>query len=88
MPDESDFDAYEKILKSNLPVAPAGRLSPHDRLADFGLDSLLLLQLVVQLEEAFRIEIPDETLTAKTFETVDSLWLALGALLDPPESFD
>jgi acyl carrier protein len=87
MAPDGDFEHFERILRANLPVAVPGRLHPAGRLADFGLDSLLLIQLVVQLEEAFEVDIPDELLTARTFETVDSLWTVLCGLAGPAEGF-
>ena len=68
--------------------APAAWLGPADRLIDLGLDSLLLLQLVVQIEEQFRINLPDEALTAETFESVDSLWTTISDLLDARDDFN
>jgi acyl carrier protein len=45
-------------------------------------DSLQLVQLIVQIEEAFEIDLPDEALTADTFESVDSLWSVLLSLFE------
>lgn len=76
------FERYEKTLKSSLPAAPDRPLRPADRLAELGLrDSLMLIQLIVQLEEGFQVDLPEETLTSETFESVDSLWRALEPLL-------
>lgn len=87
MSDDSEFERFEKVLRANLPVVPARELEPGDRLADFGLDSLLLLQLVVQLEDAFTVDLPDEVLTATTFETVDSLWRGLSSAVEEDRGY-
>jgi acyl carrier protein len=57
-------------------------LSPDARLSDLGFDSVALVQLMVHLEEAFCISLPDEALSAETFESVGSLWLVVSDLLD------
>ena len=76
------FDRYEALLRTNIGTNAPDRLSPTDRLADLGLgNSLLLVQLIVQIEETFQIDMPDEVLTSDAFESVDSLWLALSAVL-------
>ncbi len=38
---------------------PRERVTPESRFIDFGLDSVKALDLVVELEEAYGIEIPD-----------------------------
>lgn len=89
MDHENPFDRYEKILKGILPALPAEtRLNPSDRLAELGLDSLLLVQLVVQIEEGFQISLTDDLLTQETFESVDSLWTVVSALREMAEEFD
>jgi acyl carrier protein len=77
------FDRYEALLRTNIGRNAPDRLSPTDRLVDLGLgNSLLLVQLIVQIEETFQIDMPDEILTADAFESVDSLWSALRAVLE------
>ena len=79
----SAFSAYEQVLKALLGDAAPAKLSPADRLASLGWDSsVALVQLVAQLEEALDIVMPPETLLFENFETVDSLWLVLRAILD------
>jgi acyl carrier protein len=40
----------------------AARVQPASRLIDFGLDSVKTMELVVELEQAFDLSIPDEDL--------------------------
>ncbi|WP_432994460.1 phosphopantetheine-binding protein [Dactylosporangium sp. CA-233914] len=80
---DSDFDRFERAIVAALPAATLP-LRPNDRLAAFGLtDSLQLVQLVVHIEEALGIDLPDETLTTDTFETIGTLWGVLSAHLRP-----
>lgn len=79
---DSAFERYERLLKANMGADAPDRLRPADRLIDLGLgNSLLLVQLIVQIEEAFQIDLPDELLTEDTFNSVDSLWLTLSEVL-------
>jgi acyl carrier protein len=72
---------YHGVLRTCLPFSGTQPLIPGDTLTDLGLDSLTAVQLIGELEEAFKIEFPDELVTAQTFETVESLWLAVQGLL-------
>jgi acyl carrier protein len=73
--DESDlFQRYTSLLRAHLPYSGSGPLEKTAKLADLGLDSLGLIQLLVDLEEEFAVEFPDDLLTAETFESVMSLW--------------
>ncbi|MBA6439097.1 acyl carrier protein [Streptomyces sp. GMR22] len=82
MATEDPFARYEKLLRERIGDTAPERLSPTDRLADLGLDSSLqLVQLIVQIEEEFDIEMPADSLTAENFASVDSLWLVLRDLL-------
>jgi acyl carrier protein len=78
----SPFDQYRQLLTRALPDGAADDLEPETRLADLGLDSVALLQLVVQIEEVFDINFPDHLLSAETFESVESLWLVVSELSD------
>jgi acyl carrier protein len=62
------------LLRSDVPVAPDLDL----RTA--GLDSLGLVELLVNIEDTFGIEFPDELLTAQTFRTPATVWAAVATL--------
>jgi acyl carrier protein len=79
---QTPFDRYRRLLASNLPNIDAEDLEPETLLVDLGVDSVMLVQLVVQLEEAFDLNMPDSAMTAETFESVESLWLMVSGLLD------
>lgn len=71
------FRAYTEVLQSCLPWSEPEALVPSTNLLDLGLDSLNTVELLVRLEEALGIQLPDEELTAETFESVGSLWAVL-----------
>lgn len=68
-------DRFEELLRTQLPeVSADAPLAPDTDLRAAGLDSLGTMELVVALEQAFGIEVPDEALTYETFTTTSSLW--------------
>jgi acyl carrier protein len=82
MYNDTAFHRYEGLLKTIIGAAAPSRLGPTDRLADLGWsDSLSIVQLIAQIEEGLQVRMPEETLTVDTFETVDSLWLVLSAIM-------
>ncbi len=65
---------YEPILRPYLPLLPAeSSLKPEDRLADLGLDSMGTVGLLLELEDAFAVTMPDDMLTASTFDSPAAL---------------
>ncbi|MFD4338128.1 phosphopantetheine-binding protein [Streptomyces anulatus] len=75
---------FEEALRAHLPLLPADQaLTPQARLATLGLDSLATVQLLVGMEDALGVLIPDELLTPENFATPAALWTAVGGLLAP-----
>ena len=72
---------YEKTLRPHLPDATDTLLRADDRLPDLGLDSLEIVQLLLDLETLYAVTVPDELLSADTFATVGSLWTVISALV-------
>ncbi|MFE7504663.1 phosphopantetheine-binding protein [Promicromonospora sp. NPDC057488] len=71
----------EPIIRPYLPLLGSETpLSPDDRLSDLGLDSLGTVGLLIELEDAFAVSIPDELLTSTTFDTASSLRQVIEAL--------
>ncbi|THA64164.1 acyl carrier protein [Streptomyces sp. A0958] len=66
MTDQGITDALEKLLIAHSPELRGGSaaVSPQARLADLGIDSLELLSLAADIEDAFRIDIDDSDLDA------------------------
>lgn len=71
---------YPKVLAEVLPRlgSPVGA---DDNLRASGLDSLALVDLLVRLEEAYNVTIPDGELSPEAFETPARLWSVLEAAI-------
>lgn len=54
---------------------------PEENLGKLGLDSMAAINLLFDLEQALGIKIPDELLTAETFETAAALEKTLRPLV-------
>jgi acyl carrier protein len=64
----------EKLLQGKAHVRPVPRLQDETRLnEDLGLDSVMLLELLVRLELDLRISIPEEAPAKEHFVTVGGL---------------
>ncbi len=74
-------DELRGILKSfgGLSV-PVDRLEEEADLFAAGLSSLATVNVMLALEQRFMIEIPDEFLTRRTFQTIASLRRTVNAL--------
>ncbi|MBG0813147.1 phosphopantetheine-binding protein [Planomonospora sp. ID82291] len=77
-------EGFQRLLRVHLPYADAGRLAPQDELGALGLDSMGVVRLLVDVENAYGVELPDELLNEATFSTVGSLWDTLSSRLGPP----
>ncbi|MEU0213418.1 phosphopantetheine-binding protein [Streptomyces canus] len=76
-------DRFEHIIRKYVPLLPKDKdLPPEAALADLGLDSLGIVSLIIDLEDAFDFAIPDESLTAQTFSTPAGLWAELSSIID------
>jgi acyl carrier protein len=72
---------FQNILRPHLPFADSGTLTAFDELAGLGLDSMGVVRLLVDIEDAYGVQVPDEILDEATFATVGSLWEALAPLV-------
>ncbi|EWC64303.1 Diaminopimelate decarboxylase [Actinokineospora spheciospongiae] len=78
---------FEKQLREALPrLGGDGPVSPEASLRAAGLDSLATVELLVKLEEAYGVQIPDEVLTPAAFASPGSLWEAVSDRLRPTVS--
>ena len=75
--------SFQDALLPHLPYAEGGSLGADDDLAALGLDSMGVVQLLADLEDAFGVELPDELLTEETFATVGSLWASVADWASP-----
>ncbi|MBN6053832.1 hypothetical protein JYK22_17965, partial [Nonomuraea sp. RK-328] len=71
---------FQSLLRAHLPYADAAELSARDELSGLGLDSMGVVRLLVDIENGYAVELPDELLDESTFATVGSLWQALTTL--------
>lgn len=78
---------FEDLLRQAVPLLAAGPIDPAQDLRTAGLDSMGSVQLLLQLESAFGVLIPDEALTKETFETPADLWRVVHSLIgtDTPD---
>ncbi|MEU4833950.1 phosphopantetheine-binding protein [Streptosporangium sp. NPDC023615] len=74
-------DQFQSILRAHLPYAETGGLTARDELSALGLDSMGVVRLLVDIENGYAVELPDEILDEATFATVGSLWGALSTLM-------
>jgi acyl carrier protein len=80
--DEALERRLESVLRMHLPKAPENGPLPMDvPLVELGLDSLRAVSLVLDLEETFGVEFPDQVLSEATFETGASIGEALHVLI-------
>ncbi|TDC63752.1 phosphopantetheine-binding protein [Micromonospora sp. KC207] len=81
MDDPDLYDRYAEVLRPLLMYADEGPLDRSLLLADLGLDSLGIIQALVEIEAAFDVEFPDDWLVAETFASVGSLWDSVSNLI-------
>lgn len=81
MNDTSWPERFETILRTYLSLlGPDDPITDDLSLNDHGLDSLGTVSLILDLEDAFDVVIPDELLTADTFTTPKQLWAMMAGL--------
>ena len=69
---------FEKVLRRRLAyLPPDASLSSDVPLKDLGLDSMQAVELIFDIEDELGVALPDEAMTAQTFETAASLWSAV-----------
>jgi acyl carrier protein len=63
------------ILRSHLRyLSPAEELAPDTPLRELGLDSMVAVALLLDLENEFGVTLPDSSLRPETFESANHLW--------------
>ncbi|GAB2640068.1 phosphopantetheine-binding protein [Nocardia goodfellowii] len=76
-------EPFESKLRAYLPLLSADKELTSDlSLADHGLDSLATVSLLLDLEDAFAVMIPDHLLSVDTFATPAGLWEVIDSLRD------
>jgi acyl carrier protein len=68
----------ELVLRAHARfLSPGTDIDPDLALASLGVDSLDIIELIVQLESKFDVEIPVDQVTPETFSTPASIWRLL-----------
>jgi len=66
---------FESILRRHLKYLSAEQvLEPDSSLHTLGLDSMRSVELLFDLEDGYAVTLPDESLTAATFATPQTLY--------------
>lgn len=73
---DQPWDAmFEKMLRQALHLLPSGEgMHPDLNTATFGLDSLAAVELLINIEAAYDISIPEDLLQLSSFATPGALW--------------
>lgn len=70
--------SFVAILRSYLKYLPGDQaLDPDAPLKGLGLDSMVAVSLLADIEDTFEVFLPDSALTADTFRTAAGLWSAV-----------
>ncbi|MCX5088327.1 acyl carrier protein [Streptomyces sp. NBC_00365] len=77
---DQPWDAtFEKMMRQALALLPSGdELRPDLNTATFGLDSLAAVELLINIEAAYDIQVPEDLLQLSSFATPGSLWKLIG----------
>jgi acyl carrier protein len=76
-------DQYEKLLRAHCRFLGDGSpVDPDTHLATLGMDSMEIVSLIVDLEDGFGFQLPEELLAPEVFATPGTLWDALRPHLD------
>ena len=70
------------VLNANLESKEITFEQIEDDLSDLGMDSITFIRIIVALEEAFDIEIPDEKLLLTEMNTISKVVKVISAVLD------
>jgi len=65
----STYERLQQILAADYPLLPE-QLAPHARLEDLGIDSLGVMELLFQIEDAFQIQVPSHQVSLLTVQDV------------------
>jgi acyl carrier protein len=74
-------EAFEAALRRNLSRLAEDRPIPEGvSLTDLGMDSISTIALLIEIEEGFGVQFPDELLAPEVFATPATLWRAVREL--------
>ncbi|MEK4006772.1 MULTISPECIES: phosphopantetheine-binding protein [unclassified Paenibacillus] len=85
MDKEQTIAQLRQVMSEQLELALPDVIKEEDRLyEDLNVDSIMVLQLVVYIEEVFNVTVPEEDLDPAVFQTVGSLVDFIHALKGEP----
>lgn len=79
---EDILDKVLIVLNANLEHTEITFEQTEDDLSALGMDSITFIRIIVALEEAFDIEIPDEKLFLTEMNTISKMMEVISAVLD------
>jgi acyl carrier protein len=68
---------FDDLLAKYLSLEPGAEFDENEPLAAAGLDSMGMVGLMLNLEETFEFELPEEDMTVETFHSAATLWSAV-----------
>jgi acyl carrier protein len=71
---------FVSLLRRFTPYADGQQITEDTRLRDLGLTSLREIELLFAVEDAYDIQISDDKLADRTFETGGRLWSVVSEL--------
>jgi len=71
--DENIVNQVVKIVRSNIPTIPEDFSQLNSDLSQLGMDSIIFIRIVVAIEEAFDMEVPDEKLLITEMGTIQKM---------------
>ena len=83
---EDILDKVLKVLNANLENTEITFEQTEDDLSALGMDSIVFIRVVVALEEAFDIEIPDEYQLITEMNTLSKMTDVISTVLDHQNS--
>jgi acyl carrier protein len=76
-------DRYDAVIRAHCRFADVTHdIGPDESLTLLGVDSMELISMIVDLEETFAFEMPEEFMVPEVFGTPGALWAALAAHLN------
>jgi acyl carrier protein len=67
------MDIYPKVIELTHSMGVTEEIKKTSSLMDLGFDSIMIMELIVNLEEKFDINILDEDIHELNFQTVESV---------------
>lgn len=69
------------MLQENIGIENVQDIGEGESLEAFGMDSFIFVQMVVNLEQEFKIEVPNEYLLFERWGTIDKIICTIDELL-------